>query len=280
MKRTAAESGTSLDAQTGAVPLPSATADQGRLAESRKLAYIDLVRGIAILLVVWVHHSQSFHGLQLIRRGLASYGQMGVQFFFVASAFTMSLSASTRRYEPHTVSNFLIRRYFRIAPLYYVGILLYLVIRRFGADGGRQTDTPQNLLANVAFVHGFAPSALNDVVPGGWSIAVEMMFYVIFPALFRICLRIYALYGRLGLIALSVVALALDASIQVLVVALGGAAIAINNFWYFNIVNQLPVFVVGTSFYIGAVNSREPDRGLAGGGLLETVRLSLYSRPS
>ncbi len=37
---------------------------------------------------------------------------------------------------------------------------------------------------NALFLHGWVPSAFNSVVPGGWSIGVEMTFYLIFPALF------------------------------------------------------------------------------------------------
>lgn len=37
-------------------------------------------------------------------------------------------------------------------------------------------------VATIAlFVHGFHPQSINSVVPGGWSIAVEMTFYAVFP---------------------------------------------------------------------------------------------------
>ena len=41
------------------------------------------------------------------------------------------------------------------------------------------------MLATVFFAHGWSPTTINSVVPGGWSIAVEMNFYLLVPSLFR-----------------------------------------------------------------------------------------------
>jgi len=37
------------------------------------------------------------------------------------------------------------------------------------------------------FMHGWHPESITSVVPGGWSIAVEMTFYAIFPILAMVC---------------------------------------------------------------------------------------------
>jgi peptidoglycan/LPS O-acetylase OafA/YrhL len=42
----------------------------------------------------------------------------------------------------------------------------------------------------LTFTHGFLPDTITSVVPGSWSIADEMAFYVIFPLLFGLLLRI------------------------------------------------------------------------------------------
>jgi peptidoglycan/LPS O-acetylase OafA/YrhL len=89
--------------------------------------------------------------------------------------------------EKHPKFNFFIRRFFRIAPLYYIGILYYLWQDGFGSRywlSDQELVTTANILSNIFFVHGFNPYWMNSVVPGGWSIAVEMLFYCIAPLLF------------------------------------------------------------------------------------------------
>jgi peptidoglycan/LPS O-acetylase OafA/YrhL len=44
---------------------------------------------------------------------------------------------------------------------------------------------PSYFVLTALFVHGWHPYTFDSIVPGGWSIAVEMTFYVFFPFLFR-----------------------------------------------------------------------------------------------
>src|SRR6187402_3310869 len=142
-----------------------------------KYAYIDATRGLAILLVIATHHLQAVattYPLTDLGRSLSDFCRLGVQLFFVASAYTLCLSMDRRSDELHPLLAFYIRRFFRIAPLYYLAVLLYALI-------GRGTYTPLSIGSNILFFHGFVKSAFNDVVPGGWSISAEMIFYLWFP---------------------------------------------------------------------------------------------------
>src|SRR5947209_6454020 len=89
-----------------------------------KNLYIDILRGIAIFGVIAVHSHQYITGLSWVISWVFNYGQLGVQLFFVASAVTLCLSMNGRK--ENSSHNFYIRRFFRIAPLYYFGIPLYL----------------------------------------------------------------------------------------------------------------------------------------------------------
>lgn len=155
-----------------------------------KLNYIDVLRGLAILGVLLVHCAQygNTDFLPLMILNIIGNGARGVQLFYIASAFTLFLSMNKRyENEKYPKINFFIRRFFRIAPLYYVGICYYLWQDGFGARywlGDMDSITSANILSNVLFIHGFNPYWINSLVPGGWSIAVEMLFYCFVPLLF------------------------------------------------------------------------------------------------
>ncbi|WP_091134607.1 acyltransferase family protein [Flavobacterium anhuiense] len=93
------------------------------------LDYIDVIRGIAILMVVITHTAQQ--GLVKLPHLLSvflSFGARGVQIFVIASAFTLFRSYKKRnKIEKSPVKNFFIRRFFRIAPIYYLGIIYYIL---------------------------------------------------------------------------------------------------------------------------------------------------------
>ena len=68
--------------------------DEAKLiGAEQKLDYIDIARGIAILMVMLVHTSQAVNGVSQLVGDIDRYGQMGVQLFFVASAYTLCFSS-------------------------------------------------------------------------------------------------------------------------------------------------------------------------------------------
>lgn len=155
----------------------------------KKLDYIDALRGLAILGVVLVHTNQFGHlNLPWGIEKVVVKGARGVQLFFVASAFTLFLSYRHRIHaERFPIRNFFIRRYVRIAPMYYLGVVYYLFQDGLGPRywlGDEPRITVANIVSNFLFVNGFNPYWFSSIVHGGWSIAVEMLFYVVLPLLF------------------------------------------------------------------------------------------------
>jgi peptidoglycan/LPS O-acetylase OafA/YrhL len=219
----------------------------------RKLDFIDATRAIAIMMVVLVHTSVRFINLDPVTTFISYYGIMGVQLFFVASALTLCLSFEERKAEKYAILSFYVRRFFRIAPLYYFGIILYFLIdvkNGYDHTGGFSPDasyTPANVVQHLLFVHDFSPSAQSFIVPGGWSIGVEMAFYAIFPVLFAIYERWNFSYISL---MLSIVIVALLNLICCLVIAEQfGLSLEIRSFTYYFISNHLAVFLTGFLTY-------------------------------
>ena len=72
----------------------------------KKLNYIDAVRGVAVLMVLLVHTLTFLDrgGLNSIFRVIVEQGRMGVQLFYIASAFTLFYSLSQREMSQNTTA--------------------------------------------------------------------------------------------------------------------------------------------------------------------------------
>jgi peptidoglycan/LPS O-acetylase OafA/YrhL len=154
--------------------------EKNNFVENRHYDYVDALRGLAVLGVIAVHTAQ--HGIFSVSQILMNIiynAQMGVQLFYIMSAFTLFLSLKNRfNKERYPIRNFFIRRFFRIAPMFYISIIVYFI-------GWQQWEIGiGNILSHFVFLHGLRASWINTLVPGGWSVGVEMIFYAILPILF------------------------------------------------------------------------------------------------
>jgi len=225
--------------------------------EIKRYQYIDFLRAIAILGVLAVHSHHRIDNLSTITAAIFNYGALGVQLFFIASAITLCLSASQRK--ENSSFNFYIRRFFRIAPLYYFAILLYFFWRiAYTSYLQGELSIPQDytlprVIENIFFVHGFNPSNYNYVVPGGWSIATEVAFYIIFPLLFllleKFSLRSFIIFTIvIAVISLCIQYISIEI-IQPILVEKGIQEYVMTNnefgFMYSSIINQINVFMIG-----------------------------------
>jgi hypothetical protein len=143
--------------------------------------YLTFSRGIAILAVISGHFLQS-QQIEISNNNFIIFS-FGVPLFFIISAISLTISFEERK---ESKLKFYIRRFFRIAPMYYFAIVLY--------NYNNYNLEMFSLLSNIFFIHGFYPLGNNNVVPGGWSIATEMTFYVIFPFILPFIKRTHYIY--------------------------------------------------------------------------------------
>jgi len=218
-------------------------------SDIKKYAYIDALRGMAILGVILVHSSHSVEPAHEKLLWVMREGARGVQLFFVASAITLCMSWMTRSpYEKFPIRNFYIRRFFRIAPMFYIAILTYSILNGFSPSYWAPNGISWWFVpVTAAFLHGFHPETITSVVPGGWSIAVEMNFYFILPFLLP---RIQSIQSCFFFLVIGIGLSGLNLLLVPQIFAYPESRqYLLKNFCYFNFFGQLPIFVMGICCY-------------------------------
>ncbi|WP_329261676.1 acyltransferase [Actinoallomurus sp. NBC_01490] len=181
-------------APSGAVPteaVPTATPSEEASpaqAERRamgRLRELDVLRFVAAAVVMLHHYTgvpapewpggnarRIFPGLAPFTR----YGFLGVELFFLISGFVILLSAWGRK-----PGDFVVSRFLRLFPAYWVGVLLslaaYLAFDSW-VPFGPNTDGPlKRLLPNLTMLQEGVGSQRMEVVY--WTLYVELHFYVL-----------------------------------------------------------------------------------------------------
>lgn len=157
---------------------------------------LDGLRGMAILLVVAAHYfAVPGTGAAFLLSGYwFRLGWTGVDLFFVLSGFLIGGILLGARGSPNYFKTFYARRFFRIIPLYYAWIVLYVVLvaaagswiaARIGTVQGIGIAIPAHFLFLQNF-HDFTKSTVFLWwFSSTWSLAVEEQFYVMAPLVVR-----------------------------------------------------------------------------------------------
>ncbi len=156
--------------------MPSSESIQQQSAPAR-LAGLDALRGIAVLLVLGRHMpdgaANSCAPLAMWHR----MGWVGVDLFFVLSGFLVSglLFREYLRFGNIHYGRFLLRRGFKIYPAFYV---LLLVTYAVACWTGKELPLSA-VVSEALFVQNYGPA----LFPQSWSLAVEEHFYFLLPLL-------------------------------------------------------------------------------------------------
>ena len=149
-----------------------------------RIKNIDILRGIAILLVVIFHYTSHYSPEYLLRSDnwsldIAKYGWSGVDIFFVVCGYCIGMTIiKTQNY-----SEFLVRRFARIYPTYVFCGLITLMFYTFFELPGREVDWITGIM-NLIFAN-FIPGLNFKYIDGiYWALFVELKFYIFFGILY------------------------------------------------------------------------------------------------
>ena len=176
-----------------------------------RLSQLDFLRGVAILLVLGAHQPNTDPGkLRLVAGLMGRFGWSGVDLFFVLSGFLVGglifrEVVTKQRFDP---VRFMVRRAFKIWPLYYLYITVATVIM-FVQDRTRFAHDVVAVIVPCVFnyenmSHSFVEDLPHIWAPMGmiWSLAVEEHFYLLLTALFAFALATRPTVRALRLVAL------------------------------------------------------------------------------
>ncbi|EBV2370670.1 acyltransferase [Salmonella enterica] len=141
-----------------------------------KIFSIQILRGIAALFVVCFHFRYAVNDIYAqkdIGNRLFEFGSFGVDLFFIISGFIMAMSA--RKNE--NLSEFFIKRFFRIYPLYFVVLTLYILL------SFNEYSFPQIIKSYLLVPIDYKsemPYYGYSIMAIAWTLTYEFWFYFIF----------------------------------------------------------------------------------------------------
>lgn len=150
----------------------------------RQIKSVQALRAIAALSVVVFHTTVLWHD----RFGSAvspwQNGNSGVDLFFVISGFIMVLSSRRLVRRKGGWRRFISLRIVRIGPMYWLATLAKLAAIAVAPKLALHTrPTGWNTIASFLFIPSYnAQGAVMPVLPVGWTLSFEMLFYAAFAA--------------------------------------------------------------------------------------------------
>ena len=147
--------------------------------------FVTGLRGIAAFMVVTIHCS-AFVDLGVLGQNVTDNGKYGVQIFFVISGYTIAVTYGSSL----SFKAFLIRRLYRILPLYYVVMLLGFVglwtgifPRGYWMETYNVEPDFYNLVMHILVLTTWDPRITASIFSPEWTIPIEVFWYACLPVI-------------------------------------------------------------------------------------------------
>jgi peptidoglycan/LPS O-acetylase OafA/YrhL len=163
------------------------------------LQKLDVIRGIAIILVFSIHSilvcTEGNHEIRKFENGIMQfdgaslklilltffplgYGWTGVQLFLLISGFLIHFSFLQSGAKSLNLTSFFNRRFWRIYPPYFICLLFFAFV-----NSGLHISFSEfkNLLSHIFLLHNLSDTTFFTYNAAFWSLALEFQLYLLYP---------------------------------------------------------------------------------------------------
>jgi len=148
----------------------------------QRYPYIDILRGIAALLVIWYHVIENSGWTTFAYKGfsrLPRIGWLGVDLFLVISGFVIAKAAiEAHATKANWQGYFAERRVRRILPLYLATLVCYVAMVNPDVLN-HEWDSFDHVASHLFLVHNLWPFTSGSINGPNWSVALEAQFYML-----------------------------------------------------------------------------------------------------
>jgi peptidoglycan/LPS O-acetylase OafA/YrhL len=171
--------------------MQSFPANKGTGFKLGKRTELDGIRGLSVLAVIAWHAEFPF----------VKAGNIGVDVFFVMSGFLIStlLFEEWEREREIDLKAFYVRRGLRLFPVLFVVAGLYALYAAVFETGAEAANSFKYIAATIFYVANWAQVAgvHHSVLGHTWSLGIEEQFYLLYPLVLLLLLRLGIKYKGL-----------------------------------------------------------------------------------
>ncbi|MBC8135138.1 MAG: acyltransferase [Fibrella sp.] len=143
----------------------------------RRVLFLDVLRAIACLMVVFYHSAVNIGVFPYV-----IWGFCGVHLFFVLSGYLLAVpycKALLAGTPLPDVRTFYLRRFIRVLPPYFVALALFVAIRNISH---LNVPSVKNIVSHLFLVFNYGSDVeFFSINPVFWTLAIELQFYLFLP---------------------------------------------------------------------------------------------------
>jgi len=138
---------------------------------------LDALRGLAAFAVMIFHYTLPYHADSPLN--ILSYGQYGVQLFFVISGFVIFMTLNKAK----SLNDFVVSRFSRLYPTYWSTLLITFLAVNLSGLLVYKFSIIQLLVNMTMLQHWFIVKDIDGVY---WTLTVELNFYIFMAIIYKL----------------------------------------------------------------------------------------------